>query len=194
MKTDLERRTWTAPVEFRQEGDVLVARGYAYVFDSDSQDLGGFIERVAPGAGAQSIHDHDIVALANHDPNLLLGRKSAGTLSIAEDQRGGAYEITLPDTTVGRDWAELLRRRDVIGSSFGFRVMDDEWTQDPDGRLVRTLKRFSIRDVGPVTFPPYLGTEAALRSHEAIAASTTLPAAELRRRAVALASAGLRAH
>lgn len=183
MTPDLERRTWTSPVEFREEGDSIVARGYAYVFDSDSQDLGGFIERVAPGAGAQSIRDHDIVALANHDPNLLLGRKSAGTLSIAEDERGGAYTITLPNTSVGRDWAELLRRRDVVGSSFGFRVHEDEWGEAEDGRLLRTLKRFAIRDVGPVTFPAYLGTEAALRSHEAVVASHELPATELRRRA-----------
>lgn len=173
---DLERRTWASPVEFRKEGDAIVARGYAYVFESDSQDLGGFIERVAKGAGAQSIRDHDIVALANHDANLLLGRKSAGTLTIEEDERGAAYTITLPDTSVGRDWAELLRRRDVVGSSFGFRVHEDEWGEAEDGRLLRTLKRFSIRDVGPVTFPAYLGTEAALRSHEAASASIETPA------------------
>lgn len=164
MTIAIERRTWEGTVEFRKESDRLVARGFAYNFGTLSQNLGGFVETIEPGAGARSVQDHDIVALANHDPNLLLGRTSAGTLRLALGKRGLEYEIDLPDTTAGRDWATLLERRDVIGSSFGFRTLEDDWGVTPDGTPLRYLKDFVIRDVGPVTFPAYTSTESSLRS------------------------------
>ncbi len=167
MTPNFERRTLTQPVEFRSESGRLMARGYAYVFNSLSQNLGGFVEQVAPGAGKKSLQEQDVRALFNHDPNLLLGRMGAGTLRMEEDNTGGAYEIDLPDTSTGRDVAALLERGDVVGSSFGFRVVGpdgQEWGETPDGFPLRTLREFSIRDVGPVTFPAYLGTEAGLRS------------------------------
>lgn len=161
----IERRTFIAPVEYRAvDNGKPIASGYGYVFDSLSQNLGGFVERIAPGAGQRSLSQDDVVALANHDKNLLLGRVSAGTLRLAVDQRGAAYEIDMPDTTAGRDWATLLERRDVTGSSFGFSGTQDEWRKADDGSIVRTLIDFSVRDVGPVTFPAYTATEAALRS------------------------------
>jgi HK97 family phage prohead protease len=162
----IERRTFTAPVEFRAATDTArpQANGYGYVFDSLSRNLGAFVERIAPGAGQRSVEQDDIVALANHDKNLLLGRVSAGTLTVGLDTHGSPYRIDLPDTTAGRDWAISLERRDVIGSSFGFSGTTDEWEKREDGSIVRTLVDFSIRDVGPVTFPAYSATEAALRS------------------------------
>lgn len=168
----LERRTITQPVEFRVEGTSLKAEGYAYVFNSLSQNLGGYVESISPGAGKKSIQEQDIRALANHDPNLLLGRLGAGTLRMEEDGTGGHYEIDLPDTTVGRDWAKLLERKDVVGSSFGFRTIEDSWSETPDGFPLRTLSQFSIRDVGPVTFPAYVATAASLRSLAELAGVT----------------------
>jgi uncharacterized protein len=163
MTAVLERRTWTEPVEFRAEGNNLVARGYAVVYGKRSQNLGGFVEVVQRGAATKTIQEADVMALANHDPNLILGRKGAGTLTLSEDERGVPYEILLPDTTVGRDWAELLRRNDVIGSSFGFRTIADSWGFTEDGFPLRTLEEFALRDVGPVTFPAYSDSSASLR-------------------------------
>lgn len=168
MTTEL--RTFTGGVEFRaaapEQAGAGTATGYAYKFNSLSQDLGGFVETIAPGAGAASIASDDVAGLANHDPSLILGRTSSGTMSLAEDATGALYSIDLADTTVGRDWATHLERGDVTGSSFGFYVPDggDEWNLQPDGTVVRTLLQFSLRDVGPVTFPAYLGATAALAS------------------------------
>lgn len=164
MTTNLERRTLTEPVEFRKVGDQLVAAGYAYVFGKRSQNLGGFVEEVAPGFGKKSLQEQDVRALFNHDPALLLGRLGAGTLRMEEDDTGGSYEIDLPDTTTGRDVAKLLERRDLIGSSFGFRTIEDEWSETDQGFPLRTLKQGSLRDVGPVTFPAYTDSTSALRS------------------------------
>lgn len=166
-ESTFELRTYKAlgDIELRAAGSSLVARGYAYVFNKYSQDLGGFVERIAPGAGAKSIGDHDIRALFNHDPNHILGRMGAGTLRMGEDGTGGWYEIDIPDTTLGRDLSESLKRGDISGSSFGFRLMPDgeDWSLSEQGFPVRTLNAFAIRDVGPVVFPAYVDTSAALK-------------------------------
>lgn len=162
--TVTERRTLTEPVEFRAEGDTLVAAGYAAVFNKLSQNLGGFVEQVAPGAFTKTIQEQDIRALFNHSEDHVLGRNVAGTLRLEEDGTGLSYEIDLPDTTAGRDVAKLLERGDVSGSSFGFRVIEDEWGETESGFPLRTLKQTSVRDVGPVTFPAYTDASSSLRS------------------------------
>ena len=162
---NIERRTLELePVEVRSEGDSLVAVGYAYRFNRLSQNLGGFVEQIAPGAGKKSSQESDIRALFNHDPNQVLGRNRAGTLTFEEDDEGGRYEIQLPDTSVGRDLAVNLEAGNVDGSSFGFRLIEDEWDETEQGFPLRTLRQFSIRDVGPVTFPAYTDADSALRS------------------------------
>ena len=160
----IERRTATEGVELREEGDTLTATGYAAVFDRLSQSLGGFVERIAPGTFRSTLKQADIRALFNHSPDALLGRSSTGTLRLTEDDQGLRYEIDLPYTSLGRDVAELLRRGDISGSSFGFRTIADEWGETEDGYPLRTLSEVALRDVGPVTFPAYPDTEASLRS------------------------------
>lgn len=161
----IERRTYAGTVEFRRENDGrVVATGYAAVFNTLSQNLGGFVEQVAPGAFAQTLTQQDVRALFNHDPNHVLGRMGSASLRMVEDEKGLAYEIDLPDTNTGRDVATLLERRDVVGSSFGFNVISDAWSETAEGFPLRTLNAVSLRDVGPVTFPAYTSSEAALRS------------------------------
>ena len=159
-----ERRTATEGVELREEGDTLTAIGYAAIFDRLSGNLGGFLERIEPGTFRSTLKQADVTALFNHDPNHLLGRSSAGTLRLAEDDKGLRYEVDLPDTTLGRDVAELLRRGDITGSSFGFRTISDDWGTTEDGYPLRTLTEVALRDVGPVAFAAYSDSEASLRS------------------------------
>ncbi len=161
---NIERRTATEGVELREEGDTLTAVGYAAVFEQTSQNLGGFVERVAPGAFRKTLQEADVRALFNHEADHLLGRKSSGTLRMMEDDKGLRYEIDLPNTTLGRDVGELLRRGDITGSSFGFRTIGDEWAETDDGYPLRRLTEVALRDVGPVTFPAYTQSEASLRS------------------------------
>ena len=161
---NIERRSSTGNVELREEGDTLTAVGYASVFNSTSQNLGGFVEQVSPGAFRKTLQEADTRALYNHEANHLLGRSSAGTLRMEEDDHGLRYEVDLPNTQLGRDVAELLRRGDITGSSFGFRTIGDEWTETDDGYPMRRLTEVALRDVGPVVFPAYLAAEASLRS------------------------------
>lgn len=164
MSETNERRTFKGTVEVRAEGEQAVAVGYAARFDALSQNLGGFVERIDPKAFNQTVTQADVRALFNHDANYVLGRSSAGTLRMGVDDEGLRYEIDLPATATGRDLAVLLKRGDISGSSFGFRVLDDEWGETDEGYPLRTLKAVALRDVGPVTFPAYTAAESALRS------------------------------
>ena len=166
-----ERRNLRSPAEIRANGDTVTMRGYAYRFNELSHNLGGFRERILPGAGANSLHVNDVFATFNHDNNNVLGRQAAGTLRTGEDDEGGWYEIDLPNTTVGRDLAELLKRGDVNGSSFTFRVKADGQRRasedDPEtGLPVREITSMDVVEVGPVLNPAYPTTDAALRSIE----------------------------
>lgn len=134
--------------------------GYAAVFSSESHDLGGFRETIAPGAFARSLREGaDVRALRDHDPSKVLGRSASGTLRVHEDANGLRSEIDLPDTELGRETAELVRRGDLDGMSFGFTTEEERWEERQDGPL-RELVDVEVFDVSVVSFPAY--PEAAI--------------------------------
>ena len=161
---EIERRAVTGDVELRSEGEELTAIGYAAVFNARSENLGGFTETVAPGAFSETLKTQDVLGLFNHDTNMLLGRTSNGTLEIDEDQHGLRYSLRLPNTSVGRDVAELLKTRTIQGSSFGFNTIKDSWGETESGYPERRLLEARLIDISPVSKPAYLQTEASLRS------------------------------
>jgi hypothetical protein len=140
--------------------------GYAAVFDVWSEELGGhfpFREKVAKGAFTDSINEDDIRALFNHDPNYILGRNRAGTLTLTEDDKGLLVRIVPPNNTVGADLMESIRRGDITQMSFGFTVVLDRWSFE-DEVDVRELLKVKLYDVSPVTYPAYDQTECVVRS------------------------------
>lgn len=151
--------------------------GYAARFNKDSLDLGGFVERIRPGAFTKTIGTSDVRALVNHDENLLLGRTKSGTLRLVENERGLKFEIDLPDTQTAKDTAASIERGDMDGCSFSFRTITDEWHKGKDGQPdTRTLIEIDpLYDVGPVTYPAYPDTSVAVRSFD-VWKTTTLPA------------------
>ncbi len=160
-----ERRVVTVEgLEVRAAADVHPASlaGYAALYNTLSDDLGGFVEQIAPGAFAKSIGG-DVRALFNHDPNLVLGRTKAKTLGLSDDQKGLKFEIQMPNTSAARDLMESIERHDVDQMSFGFKVVEDFW-EEVGGNIVRTLIEVDLFDVSPVTFPAYPDTGVAIRS------------------------------
>ena len=138
--------------------------GYAAVFDSLSDDLGGFQERISVGAFTRALRDKpDVRALINHDPNLILGRTKSGTLTLAANQKGLLYTVDPPDTQYARDLQASMKRGDVDQSSFAFRTVKDEWNVE-NGIPTRTLLDVDVFDVSVVTYPAYPDTESSLRS------------------------------
>ena len=139
--------------------------GYVAKFGSETR-IGDFIEVVKPGAFRASLADkRNIIALADHDRRALLGSTASGTLELREDAMGLAFELALPDTTVGRDIAVLVERRDIQGCSFGFTVPEngDAWTTR-NGQTVRELRNVNLAEITVTATPAYLDTELAMRS------------------------------
>jgi len=167
MAEQVERRHIPEDVQVRQDGEEGVIEGHAALFDSETEIAGLFVEKIAPGAFAESVEEDDVRALFNHDVNQVLGRNTAGTLELEETDKGLRDQIELPDNTVGANVQESVERGDVTGQSFGFRVEEESWERTDDDELdVRTVEKARIVDVGPVTFPAYEDTDvkAAKRS------------------------------
>ncbi len=141
--------------------------GHAAVF-GQATDIGGwFREQVEPGAFKSSIKKDDVRALFNHDPNFVLGRNTAGTLTMSEDETGLKVSIDPPDTQLARDLAISIARGDINQMSFSFQVLEEEWKMGEKKELdLRTIKKVRLFDVSPVTFPAYEGTDIAVRSHD----------------------------
>ena len=156
-----------------RDGVAPVIRGYAAMF-YNSRKAGteyelweGAKERILPGAFDRSLSDGaDVIAAFNHDPSLLLGRTSAGTVRLSKDDRGLKYEIDPPDVSYARDLLVSLRRGDVAGSSFAFSVAEggERWSYDKKGQEIRELSDLDLVDVSPVTSPAYKATTAGVRS------------------------------
>ncbi|MEZ2896544.1 HK97 family phage prohead protease, partial [Providencia rettgeri] len=144
--------------------------GLGSVFDSRSELMYGFKEIIKPGAFDDVLKD-DVRGLFNHDPNYILGRTAAGTLSLSVSERGLVYDITAPDTQTIRDLVLApMQRGDINQSSFAFRVARDgeDWYQDDEGVIIREIHKVSrLFDVSPVTYPAYQDAGAAVRSMEA---------------------------
>jgi HK97 family phage prohead protease len=166
---EIERRTGqAAELRFALDGPARLS-GHAALFDCLSEDLGGFREKIAPGAFAESLASDDIRALFNHDPNFILGRNRAGTLRLTEDEVGLRIEIDPPDTQACRDLLVSIGRGDVNQMSFGFIVRPNgqTWEKDPEGRVLRTLNSIQLLDVACVVYPAYPETTIAVRSLDA---------------------------
>jgi len=141
--------------------------GYAAVFNSEAV-LGDFTEVIRQGAFAKSLATgSNIRALFHHQGDALLGTTRGGTLKLKEDTHGLAFELSLPDTTHGRDLSILVDRGDVAGCSFGFRVAPggDRWEQRGK-QMVRELLDVELVEVTLTADPAYQDTTVAMRSYQ----------------------------
>jgi HK97 family phage prohead protease len=169
MQAKIERRNY-AKSELRavsEEGGKRKIVGYAAVFNSLSEDLGGFRERIAPGAFTRACKEDDVRALLNHNSDYVLARTKSGTLRISEDDYGLKIECDPPDSQWANDMMASIDRGDIDQMSFGFRVAKegDIW-DEIDGESVRTLRNVDLFDVSVVAFPAYPDTTVGLRSLE----------------------------
>ena len=164
----VECRSLVEPVEFRAEGNRIVASGVAMKYGAKSKPIGGqFREQFKPGSFARTLARQDVQAHNEHG-GPYLARTENGTLRLADTRSELTYEIDLPDTGAGRDAAHLLERRDIKGSSIGFRAIPKavEWAKDDDGMALRSISEAALFFVDLTTKPYYDDStaEVALRS------------------------------
>lgn len=168
---NLERRSFD--IEFR-EAESRKVEGYASVFNSRSKDLGGFTEIIDPAAFNGVIERSDVLALLNHDQDrgvLARSRKGVGSLTLTVDERGLHYSFDAPNTALGNELVEGLKRGDISTSSFAFTVAGEKWTKEEDGSYLRTITQIDkLYDVSPVYNEAYEDTSVALRSLEQVRA------------------------
>ena len=147
----------------REDGEAPIIEGYFAVFDSDYQIDVGMSESIAPGAFTSSLGG-DIRALTNHDSTLVLGRTTAGTVTLREDAKGlwASIAINPNDGDAMNTWARV-RRRDVTQCSIGFRIIREETDFRPDGTIHWTIQEVELYEVSVCTFPAYEGTNISAR-------------------------------
>jgi HK97 family phage prohead protease len=158
-----EQRTVDVDVEsIDTRGRTL--HGYAAVYNVESEDLGGFRERIAPGAFS-GVLDADVRALLNHDPNQVLGRTKSGTPWLFDEPRGLRFEVDLPDSPLGKNVREAVRRKDIDEASFRFRVNQESWQGDL--RTIESVKELKDVTVGTFGAYPAASVELRTRIHDA---------------------------
>lgn len=181
---NIERRYFaTSPDELRyvdnENGEQFI-EGYAAKFNVrskllyDNNEKEFFLEELQPGSFRKALErdDLDVVALFNHKRDELLGRTTSGTLKVWEDEIGLRYKVSVPNTNLGKDLKELIKRGDITANSFAFSVAPEgqEIRKDEKtGITIRSIKEiFRLSDVSPVINPAYPSTEIAVRSIEEV--------------------------
>lgn len=159
-------------VEIRAQEDGAESRtitGYAARFDKLSVDLGGFREKIQRGAFARSLKSDRVIALWNHNSDYVLGNSKAGTLRLWEDDKGLRFDFDAPQSPWGDTALEAIRRKDVDGMSFGFRVKSDTWEENGK-EYIRTLNDVDLIEISPTAFPAYPSSSASVRSADEVLA------------------------
>lgn len=166
--------------------------GYSAVFNSRSHNLGGFVEVIMPSAFDGVLENSDVKLLLNHNEERgILGRskRGSGSLKLEVDERGLKFETEAPNTSLGEEALEYLRRGDATQCSFAFTVAEggDRWEKESDGTYLRTITKFDrIYDCSILTCTPaYEATSVSCRSFDEFKAQEQRAAEELNNQKIA---------
>ena len=172
-------------LEIREQENNIIVEGCAAPYNSLSLNMGRFVEKF--GTRSLSPADAGVVALYQHDTKQVLGKTKNKSLELEFREDGLFFKLTLPNTTLGRDVAELVKRQDITGVSPGFIVEDDSWLRDEKSNIVtRTITKAKVFEISLTPFPAYPATAVALREavyeqfvkdHEVKPVTHALPAA-----------------
>lgn len=161
-----QMRSIDAQFQTREDGENLSIEGYFAVFNSN-YDIGyGMSESIAPHAFDNTISD-DVRALINHDTTLVLGRTSAHTLELKQDERGlwGHIDINPNDTDAMNLYARV-KRGDVTQCSFGFDIISEDTDFKENGDVHWTIREVKLYEVSCCTFPAYEETSISARTRD----------------------------
>lgn len=165
-----EMRELTGNLELRETDDgKRTLTGYAVKWEKKSHVLGyfrKFREQFKKGAFTESLQNDDQRFLWSHDTSKVLGRTKNGTLRLTEDDVGLRFELDLPNTTLGNDTYESIKRGDVDGVSFGFKMESHEIEEPDDDLMLRTVTKAKLLEVSAVAFPAYPDSEVSARGYD----------------------------
>jgi len=159
----MEVRTFKAEIRAAIEGRTI--EGTAVVYNTLSQRMWGFREKVAPGAFAESLADskRDVFALWNHNADFPLASRASKTLTLEDTQSGLQFRFDVNDALWGEAAYRSIKDGIVTKMSFGFRTVADEWHTE-EKEEIRTVLKAELYEISPVLFPAYTATSVEARS------------------------------
>jgi len=155
-------------VEFR-DNDREVS-GYAILFNEPSVTLGGSngFQEIISKRALDNVDLKDVYLLNQHKSDEVLGSTKSETMQLTVTDKGLHFRAQLPNTTLGRDTYELVKRGDLKSMSFGMKVSKDSWNMNkiPEVRTVDSIS--NLAEVSLVTFPAYEQSSVSTRSREVL--------------------------
>ena len=180
MTKQFERRMAVDGLEVRDDDSKgITLTGYASTFNQP-YDMGWYTESIDPGAFTRTLGQNpDVRLLVNH-AGLPLARTTSGTLTLDTDSRGLRVLASLdPSDPDVQALVPKMRRGDLNQMSFGFRTIEDSWSQDMSKRNMLALD-LNDGDASVVTYPANPTTNAGLRSTRAAGPNAEAVTAALR--------------
>lgn len=165
----MEKEIRSIPVdklEIRQlENEPATLIGYAARFNTLSEEMWGFKEKISAGAFANSLGEgRNKLAYWNHNSDFPIASTDSGTLKLFEDEQGLRFEMTPIETSIGKDAVEAVRKGVCKGVSFGFRTIKDSWDFSDPNLAIRTLEEIELHEISPTPNPAYNATSISARS------------------------------
>jgi len=149
--------------EFRkQELKALEQEGKKYIigrifYNQLSEDLGGYKEILSPGCFTKTINENRIYALINHNTDKCLGNSKSGTLTFIDTPNYLECRVEINErVSFANDLYEAVLRNDVIGLSFGFSSIKEDWDNTNNIRILKEVRLYEV-SFG-VVFPAYQST------------------------------------
>lgn len=167
--SDNKKEIRNTSYQVRSDKDSRKVEGYALLFGVSSDGL-SFEEVIERGALDGVLEKSDVFALLNHDQSrgvLARSKHGKGSLTLELDEKGLRYSFEAPNSALGDELLENIRREEVDSSSFAFTVSEDAWEKREDGSWKRTIRKVgTLYDVSPVYGAAYSMTSVYLRGKE----------------------------
>lgn len=166
MKKEFQKRDIKSDITVREAGEGKRTITGFIPYNSRSQYMGYFYEIIEPTAFNKTLSDgYDVKALVDHDSSKVLGRIKNGSLRLESKEDGLYAECDLPDTSYARDVYELIKNGYCNTMSFGFRIIDQDYTTDDAGIEVHKLREVALQEISwGVAFPAYTESDSSARS------------------------------
>lgn len=150
------------------DGKALILSGRAVVYDSPTQinDIGGAYTEIIKRGALDGADLRDVRLLVGHDTSRIPLARTPATLSLNVDDQGLTFEATLPNTEAGREAFEAVRRGDLRGMSYAFKVPEGGDSYDVDTNT-RTISKISkVYECSLTAYPAYESTYVSAESRD----------------------------
>lgn len=154
-------------VDIKSPENTRFIEGYAVVFNSLSEDLGGFREIIRPSAITWDlINNSDIIANVDHNNEYMMARRKygKGNIEFKLDERGLYFRYELANTEKANELLSHIQRGEIDSCSFCFGIDYDtpggeRMIRNNDGTQIREITRIDgLFDISCVVRPAYIET------------------------------------